>query len=199
MNQVLMNTITLAFPDPKADLSIMTDASGTAVGGTVNQVQDGIIRPLAFFSRKMSPAEQKYSTYGRELLAIYATIQIFHLLEGRNFKIFTDHRPLTYAFTKAQDKSSPRQIRHLTFISQFSTDICYVRGESNEPADALSRIETICKKTVSASNIQLAQATDTELEKLLDNTTTHNLHLCQMLVDNVRLFCDTSTGVTPVA
>lgn len=55
-------------------LSNMTDASAITVDGAVNQLQ---------FSRRLSPAEKKYSTYDRELLNIYATIQrVSFLLEG---------------------------------------------------------------------------------------------------------------------
>lgn len=91
-----MSEVMLAFPDPDAEISVMTDASSTSIGGTINQIQKDIMRPIAFFSRKLSPAETKYSTYDRELLAVYATLQRFaYLLEGRSFTIYTDHRPLT--------------------------------------------------------------------------------------------------------
>ncbi|XP_073962036.1 uncharacterized protein [Choristoneura fumiferana] len=45
------------------------------------------------------------------------------MVEARPFIIYTDHKPLTFAFTTARDKCSPRQFRYLDFISQFSTDI----------------------------------------------------------------------------
>lgn len=193
--QKLATQVTLAFPDPDMEISIMTDASSTAIGGSIHQCLDGKAQPLAFFSRKLNTAEQKYSTYDRELLAIYATIQRFsYLLDGRKFAIFTDHRPLTYAFTKVKDNGSPRQVRHLSYISQFSTDIRFVKGKDNAPADFLSRIEII-KKAVTATEMLQAQNSDPELKELLDKEA-HSLYLCQMTVDNVKLYCDTSTGRT---
>ncbi|GFT13512.1 retrovirus-related Pol polyprotein from transposon 412 [Trichonephila clavipes] len=63
------------------------------------------------------------------------------MLEGRTFVIYTDQKPLTYAFQQHSEKCSPRQLRHLDFISQFSTDIRYTKGSDNTVADALSRIE----------------------------------------------------------
>ncbi|KAI5731471.1 hypothetical protein M8J77_010485 [Diaphorina citri] len=192
----LVQDITLAFPDPNMDLSIMTDASNTAIGGAINQEQNGTVRPLAFFSRKLSSTEQKYSTYDRELLAVYATIQRFsYLLEGRKFVIYTDHRPLMYAFTKVKDTCSPRQIRHLAFISQFSTDIRYVKGENNAPADALSRIETIVQRTISPADLAEAQKSDLECCRLVEQPY-HSLTLQEMLVEGTKLLCDTSTGRT---
>jgi cleavage and polyadenylation specificity factor subunit 1 len=65
--------------------------------------------PLSF-SRKLNTAQQKYSTYDRELLAVYEAVRHFHhMLETRHFTIFTDHKPITYAFQQKRDKCSPRQ------------------------------------------------------------------------------------------
>ena len=41
---------------------------------------------LAFFSKRLKPAETRYSAFGRELLAIYLGIKHFrHIVEGRDF------------------------------------------------------------------------------------------------------------------
>ncbi|BES87356.1 Reverse transcriptase (RNA-dependent DNA polymerase) [Nesidiocoris tenuis] len=192
--QALASDTTLAFPDPDAELSIMTDASNTTIGGAVNQTSNGVTRPLAFFSRRLTSAEEKYSTYDRELLAIYATIQRFaYLLEGRRFTIFTDHRPLAFAFTKARENFSPRQVLHLAYISQFSTTIQHVQGKINEPADALSRIDSIAKQTVSPATIAAAQADEPELADLL-NSMTAGLKLRLTQLEGVSLYCDIATG-----
>jgi hypothetical protein len=53
-----------------------------------------------------------------ELLAIYEAVKHFlHMLEAWHFVIFTDHKPLTYAFSQKRDKCSPRQFNHLDYIS----------------------------------------------------------------------------------
>lgn len=65
----------LAHPQEEAPLVLATDASDTAVGAALEQVVDGNIQPLAFFSRKLSTAERKYSIYDRELLAIYKALR----------------------------------------------------------------------------------------------------------------------------
>nr|VZI02420.1 unnamed protein product [Spirometra erinaceieuropaei] len=61
----------------------MVDASNVAVGAVLQQsLQDSTVQ-LAFFSKKLSKAETRYSTFGRELLAAYLTVRYFwHLLEG---------------------------------------------------------------------------------------------------------------------
>ncbi|GBM38199.1 Transposon Tf2-11 polyprotein [Araneus ventricosus] len=135
----------LAHPDSNAAIILMTDASDRAIGGCMQQREGDSWKPLGFFSRKLSTAEQKYSAYDRELLAIFASIKYFrYLLEGTKFTILTDHKPITYAFSQKIEKLSPRQINHLNFIAQFTVDIKHISGKDNVVADALSRIESIC-------------------------------------------------------
>ena len=137
----LANAVLLVHPKVDSPLCIMVDASNAAVGGVLQQDDNGVMKPIAFFSRRLKSAETRYSTFGRELLAIYLSIRHFrHILEGRDFYIYTDHKPLIHAFNAKPDRYSPREIRHLDFISQFSTDIRHVKGKDNTVADALSRV-----------------------------------------------------------
>ena len=48
-------------------------------------------------------------------------------------------QPLTLAFAKVSDPWSPRQQRHLAYISEFTTDVRHIAGKDNSVADALSR------------------------------------------------------------
>ena len=129
---------------PDAPLALTTDASEVAVGAVLQQFVNQSWQPLAFFSRRLKPAEARYSTFGRELLALYSAIRHFrHILEGREFVAFTDHKPLVAATKAASDKYSPREIRHLDYIAQFTSDIRHVSGDSNPVADALSRVNTL--------------------------------------------------------
>ncbi|GBM99470.1 hypothetical protein AVEN_173219-1 [Araneus ventricosus] len=132
----------LRHPIPGAQLSLWVDASDVAIGGTLSQLSQGKWEPIAFFSMKLNKSQQKWSTYDRELFSIYSAIRKFkHMLEGREFQIYTDQKSLIYAFKQNPDKCSPRQLRHLDFISQYSTDIRHVQGSQNIVADAPSRIE----------------------------------------------------------
>lgn len=106
-------------PDSEATLCLITDASNIAVGGALHQCVNNVMKPIAFFSKRLQPAETKYSTFGRELLAVYLSIRHFrHMLEGREFYILTDHKPLTYSFSAKPDRFSPTEIRHLDYVSQ---------------------------------------------------------------------------------
>ncbi|CAK1595950.1 unnamed protein product [Parnassius mnemosyne] len=60
----------LVHPDSQAELASHTDASDSAIGAVLQQYQDNEWKPLAFFSKKLSPSQRKYSPYDRELLSI---------------------------------------------------------------------------------------------------------------------------------
>nr|VZI07626.1 unnamed protein product [Spirometra erinaceieuropaei] len=125
----LADATLLTHPAPEAPLSLMVDASTVAVGAVLQKHINDSTRPLAFFSKKLSIAETRYSTFGRELLAIYLAIKhCRHFLEGRDFTIFTDHKPLTFVLRSHSDKYKPREISHLDYISQFTTDIRHTDG-----------------------------------------------------------------------
>ncbi|CAH8536585.1 unnamed protein product [Dicrocoelium dendriticum] len=175
LKDAISNIALLAHPDTSASLSLTTDASDTAVGAVLQQLIDHRWIPLGFFSKRLQPAESRYSTFGRELLAIYLGIRHFrHYLEGRHFTVFTDHKPLIYAINGATDKYSPRETRHLDYVSQFTTDVRHVSGALNPVADALSRIQQISLSP--GTNIDLAamaaaQQADPDISKPRRNTT----------------------------
>lgn len=82
----LANATLLVHPVPNAPVSIEVDASAFAIGGVVHQFSNETWQPLAFFSKKLNPAQQKYSTYDRELYSIYSAIKHFRcILEGQVF------------------------------------------------------------------------------------------------------------------
>ncbi|ROT82718.1 hypothetical protein C7M84_024114 [Penaeus vannamei] len=100
----------LNHPLPEAPLSIAVDASDTAIGAVLQQRQ------------------------------AYSAVRHFQpSVEAKEFHILTDHKPLAFALHSRTRRQSPREGRHLDFISQFTTDIRHIRGSDNEAADALSR------------------------------------------------------------
>ena len=118
IKDALASATLLTHPKPFAPTCIMTDASDAAVGAVLQQLIDGNWCPIAYFSKKLRPTETRYSTFDRELLAIYLTVKHFrHFVEGRGFHIATDHKPLTFALASASNKYTPRQIRHLDYIA----------------------------------------------------------------------------------
>ena len=89
----------LLFPDPKLPYTIVTDASGTTVGGVLMQDQGDGLQPLAFLSRRLKPMEQRYNAYELELAAVAYCLQSWrHYLEGcpSGVTMVTDHQPLVH-------------------------------------------------------------------------------------------------------
>ena len=83
----------LAFPDFSQAFEIYTDASNLQLGAVVAQNN----KPIAFFSRKLNPAQRRYTTTERELLAIVETLKEFRtILLGHKILVYTDHKNHTY-------------------------------------------------------------------------------------------------------
>ena len=200
IKEALADATLLVHPQADAPTCLITDASDVAVGAVLQQKINSVWSPIAFFSRKLQPAETRYSTFDRELLAVYLAIRHFrHFVEGRSFFVVTDHKPLTFALTNPSKQHSPRQIRHLDFVSQFTTDIRFLQGSSNLAADALSRVEVDALHTPlhSISSIDYtAMARAQQDDPTLADSSGSSLQLrpVPLPTEDVTLLCDMSTG-----
>ena len=200
VKEALSNATLLVHPQSDAPTCIITDASDIAVGAVLQQQINSVWSPLAYFSRKLSPAETRYSTFDRELLAVYLAIKHFrHSVEGRQFFIVTDHKPLTFALVSQSKHHSPRQIRHLDFISQFTSDIRFLKGSSNAAADALSRVEVdaLCAPLSSTPSIDyaaMARAQQDDPTLSQPSKLSLDLRPVPLPTTDGTLLCDMSTG-----
>ena len=76
IKEVMTCTPVLALPDPSKPFVLETDASNFAVGAVLLQAGvDGVEHPVAFFSRKMLPAENNYPVHDKEMLAIVSALK----------------------------------------------------------------------------------------------------------------------------
>lgn len=194
--QAVADAVLLIHPRTNVPTRIMVDASSVAIGAVLQQKIDSEWRPLGFFSRKLQPAETRYSVFGRELLAIYSTIQHFrHFLEGQPFYVLTDHKPLVYVFRTNSSKYVARELRQLAYISEFTTDIRHIKGTDNEAADALSRITSLGTSisTVDWEGLARAQIEDPELQALRDHPRSLRLQLVPHPFVPGSLWCDMSS------
>jgi len=129
----------LVQPDFTKDFVLHTDASDTAVGAVLMQDQGQGLQPIAYESRKLTPAEKNYPVHEKELLAVmYALKQWRHYLLGAHSKVQTDHKSLT--FIQTQPHLSQRQARWMETLQEYDVTIEYLKGEANVVADALSRL-----------------------------------------------------------
>jgi cleavage and polyadenylation specificity factor subunit 1 len=114
------------------------------------------------------------------------------MLEARHFIIFTDHKPITYAFQQKREKCSPRQFNNLDFVAQFMTDIRHISGQ-DVVADAFSCVESVTAPP-SCNALATAQEGDNELRTLLGSTTALRLEKLPVPGTTISIYCDTSAG-----
>jgi len=130
----------LIAPDWSKPFRGHVDASQTAVGGTLTQLDEsGRDRVIAFFSKKLCDAEKNYTANDRELLGLVKFLERFRCyLEGSTFEIFTDNQVLKYFFTKP--KLSRREARWLEAFGNFGIfPINLKPGKIHVLGDVLSR------------------------------------------------------------
>jgi hypothetical protein len=116
------------------DADLYTDASQYALGAIV--LQEG--RVVALASRKLSPAETRYSATDREHLGLVYAAEKFRMIlhqSDANTRVWSDHSALV---TRKPDKLTPRQARWNTLVKHWMPRITHVRGKDN-PADFVSR------------------------------------------------------------
>ena len=102
-------------------------------------------RPLAFFSRKLSVQQQKYSVTEIELLAIVETLKEFKgMLWGQRIKVYTDHKNLT---RDALGLTSDRVYRWRLILEEYGPEIVYIKGVNNTIADDISRLHYVSTDT----------------------------------------------------
>ncbi len=123
----------LAHPDFTQPFDVICDASNVGVGAVLLQHR----RPIAFLSRKFSPAEANYSTTEQELLGVVEALKQWRCyLEGVPFVVHTDHNPNTYMQTKPN--LSRREARWSELFQHFNFQWKHKPGKDNI-ADPLSR------------------------------------------------------------
>ena len=119
-----------------------TDSSDYVNGGVLSQADDeGVLHPVAFYSKNMVPAECNYEIYDKELLAIVRCLEHWRPeLESTDIpvQIFTDHKSLEY-FMQTKELTR-RQARWAEKLAEYNFKIMYRTGKSNGKADALTRM-----------------------------------------------------------
>lgn len=130
----------LANPDFTMPFIIESDASDVAVGAVLVQIQEGIRRPIAFFSRKLSASQKKYAPTEKECLGVLMAIEKFrHFVEGSKFTVITDAQSLIWLSRISAEGGSAKLIRWALKLQQYDFNLQYRKGSLNITADALSR------------------------------------------------------------
>jgi len=139
MKEILTSEPILQYPNVEEMFILTCDASGQAIGSVLSQMSAGKNLPIAYASRVLNSAEQRYSTTESECLAIAWSVKHFRpYLWGAKFRVVTDHKPLTWLFN-VKDPGS-RLIRWRLKLEEYDYEIVCKKGTENQNADAFSRI-----------------------------------------------------------
>ena len=138
LKNVLCDVTVLHVPLPGDVFSLHTDASGDGIGAVLNIERDEGDLPVSFYSRQLRGAETNYSVTELETLAIISSIEHFICyLWGRQFKVFTDHKP---CISLMRSRTLNRRLRRMALkLQEFQPEIVYRPGSECGNADGLSR------------------------------------------------------------
>ncbi|CEP13073.1 hypothetical protein [Parasitella parasitica] len=143
LKEALVNAVTLVIPGPDTKYHLYTDASDIGIGASLSTMDDdGVEKPVLFLSRKLQPAEVKYATVEKELLAVtYAMRKLRKYLLDNEFILFCDNTAVCYLFNK--DEPSQRFQRWILCTQEYYRfKIKHLPSRKNAVADALSRFPT---------------------------------------------------------
>ena len=141
LKKAFTSDVILIHFDADRKIVVETDASDYVSGGVLSQYNsEGILRPVAYFSKKHNPAECNYEIYDKELMAIVRAFEEWRPeLEGSALpiEVISDHKALEY-FASSKELSR-RQARWSEFLSRFDFKITYRPGKDGGKPDALTR------------------------------------------------------------
>ena len=144
LKQLVSSTPVFAYYDITQPTVVSADASSYGLGGLITQ--EG--KPVAFCSRSLTPAEQRYAQIEKECLAgLWACDKFDRYLCGLSqFKLITDHKPrVPLINNKDLDNTPLRCQRLLMRLMRYNTKAEYSPGKSHVISDALSRSRLLCR------------------------------------------------------
>ena len=95
LKKALASAPVLAFPRTDTEFIVTVDASNTAVGGELSQLQnDGKIHPVAYFSNSLKETQWNWEPYIQEALALVIATRHWDMcLRGNRFIFQSDYNP----------------------------------------------------------------------------------------------------------
>jgi RNase H-like domain found in reverse transcriptase/Reverse transcriptase (RNA-dependent DNA polymerase) len=144
LRSMITSPLTLALPKQGLEYVLDTDATERYLSACLKQRDEhGVIHPIGYWSRQLSPTDRRYHITEKEAYAVYWAVKLLRsYLEGNLFTVRTDHSALTWLFN-ADGNSTPRLARWRLVLEQFDFIVKYRSGVQNQPADGASRLVAI--------------------------------------------------------
>jgi len=167
LKKCLTEAPVLAAPLESGQYWLDTDASDTALGAVLQQMQNGELKVIAYASRVLTRSERSYSVSKREQLAVvYGLKQFRHFLLARHFILRVDHAALTYLLKTPQPVG--QSARWLDLISEYDFEIHHRAGSQHGNADSLSRRPTEQERSLSDDRVAIIR--DRQVRRYLCRT-----------------------------
>jgi len=163
----------LQYPNFEEPFILTTDASQYAIGSVISQGREiGQDLLIPYASLTLNKVEQNYSTTEKELLSIVWSVKHFRpYILGRQFKIYTDHQPLTCLFNVKNPGS--RLMRWRIKLAEYQYEVIYKPGVANTNADALSLMRRVMLNRTSTPVTRVSF--DTYLELITSKSIVNNM------------------------
>ena len=129
----------LVLPNKNHTWRLATDASNVAMGAVLSQINEkGEEHPIGYYSRKLTPAETKWSIWELELAAVVwaTTVVCRNYLRGTHFELVTDSKVVVALIKKEGPK---RRENLLVRLFEYDFTVTHRKGELNRNADFFSR------------------------------------------------------------
>lgn len=174
----------LAYYDVEKPCVIQCDSSNLAFGAVL--LQDS--RPVAYASRKLRPAQQKWAPIEKEMAAIVFSVTKFRsYILGKETLVQTDHKPLATICNKPLQNAPLRLQDMLLQLKGYDISVAYLPGKSQFIADALSRAsvqESECCESMDNVQVNMSELISVSPGKYqeLQTKTAHELNELHAIV-----------------
>ena len=117
-------------PDSKGRFHLYSDTSKYATGSALYQIQNGIIKLIAYESKRLPEAAKNYSITELEMCGLAINITSFaHLLERVDFDVTVDHLALVHILKSKTETTTTRIKRLLEVLSDYSFTLSHIKGK----------------------------------------------------------------------
>ena len=138
LKSALLTAPVLQLADVSKPFRVYTDASDFAIGAVLLQEVDQEWLPVAYASRKLTPAEMNYTITEKETLAVVFALGNWKLYLFKHFDVFTDNQAVLVLYLRSESSLSKRESRLALFLADFHFSTHHISRKDNS-ADPLSR------------------------------------------------------------